>query len=36
MADQDTLADTVDRTREALARAAEADDREGLASVRGD
>ena len=36
MADQDTLADTVDRTREALARAAEADDREGLASVRGE
>ncbi|MBS0433986.1 MAG: Hpt domain-containing protein [Proteobacteria bacterium] len=36
MADQDTLADTVDRTREALARAAEADDREGVASVRGE
>ncbi len=36
MADQDSLADTVDRTREALSRAAEADDREGVASVRGE
>ncbi len=36
MADQDSLADTVDRTREALARAADADDREGVASVRGE
>lgn len=36
LADQDTLAETVDRTREALARADEADDREGVASVRGE
>ncbi len=36
LADQDTLAETVDRTREALARAEEADDREGVASVRGE
>ena len=36
LADQDTLAETVDRTREALSRAEEADDREGVASVRGE
>jgi chemosensory pili system protein ChpA (sensor histidine kinase/response regulator) len=36
LADQDTLAETVDRTREALARAEDADDREGVASVRGE
>ncbi|MFT3956916.1 MAG: Hpt domain-containing protein [Piscinibacter sp.] len=36
LADQDSLAETVDRTREALARAEEADDREGVASVRGE
>jgi chemosensory pili system protein ChpA (sensor histidine kinase/response regulator) len=36
LADQDSLAETVDRTREALARADEADDREGVASVRGE
>ena len=36
LADQDSLAETVDRTREALARAEDADDREGVASVRGE
>lgn len=36
LADQDTLAETVDRTREALSRAEQADDREGVASVRGE
>ena len=36
LADQDSLAETVDRARDALARAAEADSREGVASVRGE
>ena len=36
VADQAALAETVDRTREALARADEANDREGVASVRGE
>ncbi|WP_298832251.1 Hpt domain-containing protein [uncultured Piscinibacter sp.] len=35
VADQAALAETVERTREALTRAEEANDREGVASVRG-
>jgi chemosensory pili system protein ChpA (sensor histidine kinase/response regulator) len=36
LADQDSLAKAVDRSREALVRAEEADDRAGVASVRGE
>ena len=36
VADQTALVEKVERTREALARADEADDREGVASVRGE
>jgi chemosensory pili system protein ChpA (sensor histidine kinase/response regulator) len=35
-ADQTSLMETVDRSREALVKAEEADDREGMASVRGE